>query len=131
MEMDGGRLITKPVLFMTKRMLSDQQEPNMFVSFMKMSNSCVENGNEIPGNYGKWISQPQHDSISTTIEEDPAEDSDGNDEPVEDATGADITDLDSDDDDAQRSSDFPFSSTNKLTIAFAQLSTPRGQRSFH
>lgn len=93
-------------------MLSDQQEPDMFVSFMKMLNSCVENGNVIPGNYGKWISQPQHDSISTTIEKDPAEYSDGNDEPVEYATGADITDLDSDnDDDDQPSSGFPSSPT--------------------
>jgi hypothetical protein len=96
---------------MMKRMLSAQQDPDMFVAFMKMANTCVADGNVLPGNYGNWIPQPEEDSaIFTTFEEDP-DDSDGNDEPVEDETGADITDLDSDNDDDQPSSGYPSSPT--------------------
>jgi hypothetical protein len=96
---------------MMKRMLSAQQDPDMFVAFMKVANTCVADGNVLPGNYGNWIPQPEEDSaIFTTFEEDP-DDSDGNDEPVEDETGADITDLDSDNDDDQPSSDYPSSPT--------------------
>ncbi|KZR96707.1 Uncharacterized protein APZ42_008804 [Daphnia magna] len=82
---------------MMKRILSAQEEPDTFVAFIKMANACVADGNVFPGNYGNWIPQPEQDSaIFTTFEEDP-EDSDGNVEPIEDETGADITDLDSDD----------------------------------
>lgn len=106
-----NHLFTCLALFMMKRMLSAQQDPDMFVAFMKMANTCVADGNVLPGNYGNWIPQPEEDSaIFTTFEEDP-DDSDGNDEPVEDETGADITDLDSDNDDDQPSSDYPSSPT--------------------
>jgi hypothetical protein len=80
----------------------------MFVAFMKMANACFADRNVLPGNYGNWIPQPEEYSpISTNYEEDP-EDSDGNDEPVGDETGAYITDLDSDNDDDQPSLGSPF-----------------------
>ena len=68
----------------------------MFVAFMKLANSCVADGNVIPGNYANWIPQPEQDlTISTTIEKNP-EDSDADIDDNGDA--GNITDLDSNED---------------------------------
>ncbi|KZR99940.1 Uncharacterized protein APZ42_003984 [Daphnia magna] len=108
-----NHLFTCFALSMMKRMLSAQEDSDTCVAFMKIANACVADGNVLPGNYSNWIPQPEQDSaISTTFEEDP-EDSDGNDEPIEDETGADITDLDSDDNDDDQPSSGP---TSSLTI---------------
>nr|CAH0112403.1 unnamed protein product [Daphnia galeata] len=100
-----NHLFTCLALFMMKRMLASEEDHDMFVSFMKLANSCVADGNVIPGNYGNWIPQPEEDStISTTIEENP-EDSDADDNDNDD-TG-NITDLESDNEDNPPPTDYP------------------------
>ncbi|KZS08834.1 Uncharacterized protein APZ42_027089 [Daphnia magna] len=43
-----NHLFTCLALFMMKRMLSAQAEPDTFVAFMKMANTCVADGNVLP-----------------------------------------------------------------------------------
>ena len=79
-----------PMLFCLR--LHQIEGNKLVVSFMKLANSCVADGNVIPGNYGNWIPQPEQDStISTTIEENP-EDSDADDDDNDRHDAGNITD---------------------------------------